>query len=227
MDLIQLKKDFRYCTIRSRLIQLSSNGHYKQSYQYLSQIIDIPYNTFRQDIKAMERLGLLSLHKGITLKKWTGRYHSLYHLYKTNEEKLQVSLTGAQEFASMALLKIFKNHVMYQLKREAAKVDDKRVQKKFLRSVQKQGKVIGALQGVYCSLHNVGKLFHKSKTTAFRYIKKLEDQKILKVVRTIEKVCLEKDYKAYRRGINDALRGKTFVSEGVVFERQLNQYAFI
>lgn len=221
-----IKKFYRFCLMRQYLLTLDSSGLYNIKHLKLCSIAcKIPYNTLRADLSWFVAIGVLWRGRNnLKLIRLGKQYKSLYGLYIRYEGQISQSNTPAIYFADLYKRKKIHNNIICQIKREATKCDPING-KKLLKLVKTSKAKIGEKQGVYLSLGTIGRLFGRSKTTAYKYIERLNLNGIVKRIRNSAFICHLSEYQYHRK--TEKLYGRLFVRSGKVYERLLNSYMFI
>lgn len=221
-----IKKFYRFCLLRQYLLTLNSSGLYNIGQVKLCSIAcKIPYNTLRADLSWFVAIGVLwRVKNNMKLIRLTKNYKSLYGLYIKYEGQISKSETPAIYFADLYKRKKIYNNIICQIKREANKCDPING-KKLLKLVKTSKAEIGEKHGVHFSLGTIGHLFGRSKTTAYKYIERLNLNGIVKRKRNSAFICHLNEYHYHRKA--EKLYGRLFVRSSKVYERLLNSYMFI
>lgn len=221
-----IKKFYRFCLMRQYLLTLNSSGLYNIKQVRLCSIVSkIPYNTLRADLSWFVSNGVLRKDKNnLKLIRLSRTHQSLYGLYIRYAGQISDSKTPAIFFADLYKRKQIHSNVIYQVKKEAAKSDPING-KKLLKLVNHSKAELGEKQGVYLSLGTIGRLLGRSKTTAYKYMERLNMNAIVGRIKNRAFICHSKEYYYHRK--TDKLYGRLFVRNGEVYERLLNSYVFI
>lgn len=224
----ELKRFFRFCLLRQYLLNVSGSGVYRYSISGLKDLCystGINYTTLRKtDLIYFERTGLLFKRGSfITLVSLERKNRILYDAFIKFETEIRQSKKPAFYFADLIKEKFIWKNVLTQVRMEAKKLDEK-TGRKLIQSVRRKNVRIGDRNrpsgcldqdlnfkpvkhdkyGVFLSLRVIGRIFKRSKTTAYKYIQSISDNELLKVEKdkTLTKKLTKHGLPYYRRNQN-------------------------
>lgn len=197
---------------------INTSGLYNKSILKDAAICSgINYNTLRADISFFEQKGWMQR---------SGRYLRLLRLSTTISKFTRFSDTANSDvhFCDLVKKNIFFSGLYRQAKKEAEKINDKKISQKYLKAVRGNISPIGVNHGIFCSIGTIGRIFSKSQSTAKRYISGLKNRRLISVVNNSKVIGQAKDYNQLKR--MPELINRIFLSENLVFLRQPNSYKF-
>lgn len=209
---------YRFLRLRKYLLGINTSGLYNKSVLKEAAIHSgINYNTLRADISFFEQKGWIQK---------SGKYLRLLRLSTSISKFTRFSDTSNSdiEFCDLVKKNIFFSGLYRQAKKEAEKINDHKIAKKYLKTVRGSISPIGVNHGIYCSIATIGRIFSKSQSTAKRYISGLKNRRLIGVVNNSKIIGEAKDYNQLKR--MPELINRIFLSENVVFLRQTNSYKF-
>lgn len=212
------KKLYRFLSLRKYLLGINTSGLYNKNILKDAAIHSgINYNTLRADISFFEQKGWLQR---------SGKYLRLLRLSTSIYKFTRFSdISNSDiEFCDLVKKKIFFSGLYRQAKKESEKINDKKISKKYLKTVRGSISPIGVNHGIYCSIETIGRIFSKSSSTAKRYISGLKNRHLISVFNNSKVIGEAKDYDQLKR--MPELINRIFMRENTVFLRLTNSYKF-
>jgi hypothetical protein len=188
----------------------------------------ISHNTIRQDLKGFAADGLLAIHgPNIRFKRLYGAHQRWYAIYRNYQFEIDKAQDHAGYFAGLIHRQEMKVHFSRQAYKEAEKICDPLARIKYLRTVHQTPSPVGALQGIYCGIGTLSRVFGKSRSTAWRYAVRAEANGVIGIRRNFtfigvagtmsQYLSIRQQYRAYGRTVWSNSTGKIYV-------RDLNDY---
>jgi hypothetical protein len=224
---IEVKRFYRYCLMREYLHTVNSAGLYHiNQVRNCARVTRLSYNTLRNDINIFADMGLLVRANGfVKLHRLSDSLKSLHTLFKLNRQEIEKQSNPALYFADLYKKKIVFANVIAQSFMEAEKINDEKLKRKYLKHIRQKKAPVGVKEGIFLSLRTIGNIFDRGKTTAYKFIERMNNTAILKIKKNISSaLCPAIRINDLRKAEN--LCGRLFVKDGFVFERLQNSYQF-
>jgi hypothetical protein len=191
----------------------------------LAPFVGVSYATLRSDIKYFQSKQLI-MKKGsyIKLNRLIGIYSRLSKLYKQRRDKIQLTEKPAVYFADLFKSKVIFANVVSQACKEADKISDRKIARKYLKQVRSAKTFLGLKEGINLAVKTIGKLLGRSKVTAQKYVTRMHDEGIIRKKGNRMAVCTIEYLKVARK--QESVQGRLFIDKGIVYERLTNSYFF-
>lgn len=210
---------------------MDSSGYYHRldSLEKFCKQSGTSYNTLRSDLRAFQADGLIAVHgRYIRFRHLQGAHARWYSIYCNWRYDIDQQQDKAGFFAALIHRQEIDKHRRKQAYKEAENISDPSIRKKYLKFVSHSQAPIGALEKIFIGMGTLGRIFGRSKATAWRYTNRMEKSGLIRVrrnFRVIGKASTMPEYLAIRQ--KHRAYGMTVWdnSTGEVRMRLLNDYA--
>ena len=224
LDQTYLKKYYRFCLFRQFLLSINSSGHYHIScISQCAKETGLSYNTLRADIRWFcEQNLIIKRADFIRLKTLTNSRKWLYDYYIAHESEINGHKSPALYFSDTYKKTVIFYNVTLQLNHEASRCEES-IGRKLKKLVNIQKVEVGERLGVYLALSTIGRLLDRGKSTAHKYINRMNSDGTLIRKKNFHYLGQVSDILKFKI---DELYGRLTTRNGAVYERLQNSYIF-